>query len=269
MTANQIAWWNIQEQIRSHQQNEQNERNKQSITENLGNEQNRISNQKVKNDFILGQQGNDISQQQANTAARRATQDYDIGLKEVEQKRVSNVNQAQRNTQDYAVGTRANQIKATDVSNNYILGRSGQEIQSIRNAQDYALGLKQQTSNARQADAAMLNSSANFGKLNPAQIVVALAAPTAQKAVDTGVKKVVDLAKKSNANSPSKPNLTVSQVSSTPVHSLNTGQKAVTNHPRFSGKAPTPTSSKTGKKATTKTSSKTSPNKNSASKYRR
>lgn len=182
MTANQIAWWNIQEQIRSHMQNELNARNQNSITESIGNEQNRITNKRMQNDFILGQQGNMINQQQADTAVRRASQDYDIGKKTV-------ANQERRNAQDYEIGTTANKIKATEVKNQYILGSVANQNQSIRNAQDFAIGNKQQNTNVRLADAALLSAGAQVGKLSPAGVVVALTAPELQK----GVQEVVPI----------------------------------------------------------------------------
>lgn len=260
MTSNQIAWWANQEQIRSHQQNELNERNKQSITSSLGEEQNRISNQKITNDFILGQQGNRIQQQQADTASRRATQDYDIGLRNVANTATANINQSTRNAQDYEIGKANTKVKATEVSNNYVLGVSGQNIQSIRNAQDFAIGQMQQTSNARQADASLLSAGAQIGKLNPAQIVVALAAPTAQKAVDAGVKKVVQTVK---ANSALKP---VSEVSSTPkAIPLTTVQKEIISSPRMTGGPRTPAPAKT---PTTVKPTSTS-QRNTSSTYRR
>lgn len=189
MTANQIAWWNIQEQIRSHMQNELNTRNQNSITQSLGNEQNRISNQKMKNDFILGQQGNQINQQQADTAALRATQDYDIGKRTV-------ANQTTRNAQDYEIGTISNRNKAREISNQYVLGSVANQNQSIRNAQDFAIGNKQQATNVRLADAAMLSAGAQIGKLNPAGVVVALTAPYMQQGVNAGAKKVTEVVKK-------------------------------------------------------------------------
>lgn len=221
MTSNQIAWWNIQENIRSHQQNELNERNKNSITESLGDENNRISNQRMKNDFILGTQGNAISQQQADTVSRRATQDYDIGLKNVS-------NQATRNKQDYEIGTVSNANKAKEIANNYVIGQGNLNNQSIRNAQDYALGKQQQVSNSRQADAALLGAGAQIGKLNPAQIVVALAAPHAQKAVDATVNKVVKEVKKAASRVESGNSGSASR-SEIP---LNAAQKAIVTSPR-------------------------------------
>lgn len=189
MTANQIAWWNIQENIRSHMQNELNERNKNSITQSLGEESNRINSSRMQNDFVLGRQGNEISQQQANTASRKATQDYDVGLKTV-------ANTATRNKQDYEIGTTSNKIKAQDVANNYIIGTATVKNQSIRNAQDYALGQLQQQSNARQADAAVLRAGVALGELNPAQMVVALTAPTAQRVVGRASDKVAKVVEK-------------------------------------------------------------------------
>lgn len=260
MTSNQIAWWANQEQIRSHQQNELNERNKQSITSSLGEEQNRISNRKIMNDFVLGQQSNSIQQQQADTASRRATQDYDIGLKNVANTATANINQSTRNAQDYEIGKANTKVKATEVSNNYILGVSGQKIQSIRNAQDFALGQMQQTSNARQADASLLSAGAQIGKLNPAQIVVALAAPTAQKAFNAGVEKVVEIAKASPALKP------VSEVSRTPKNiPLTKVQKEIVTSPRMTGAPRKPAPAKT---PTTVKPASTS-NKNTSSTYRR
>lgn len=254
MTANQISWWNIQENIRSHQQNELNERNKQAITQTLGDEQNRISNTKVSNDFILGQQGNSINKMQAETAARRATQDYEIGKGTLS-------NAATRNAQDFEIGKGSNANKAKEVANNYVLGRAGLEIQSTRNAQDYAIGQLQQNSNSRQADAALLNAGAQIGKLNPAQIVVALAAPTAQQAVNAGVKKVAQAMTQQKVTQP------VSKVSASPQNKnpLTTGQKNVISSPRMTG------GPKVAPKPVTKPATKTSKTKPSspASNYRR
>lgn len=188
MTANQIAWWNIQENIRSHMQNELNTRNSNSITQSLGDEQNRISNTRMENDFVLGQQGNTIHQQQADTATKRAAQDYDIGQKTV-------ANQAIRNSNDYQIGTISNANKAKEISNQYILGSVANQNQSIRNAQDYALGTRQQDTNVVLSNAAMLNAGAQIGKLNPAGVVVALTAPLMQQGVNAGAKKVVDTIK--------------------------------------------------------------------------
>lgn len=200
MTSNQIAWWNIQENIRSHKQNELNERNKNSITDTLGNEQNRINANRMENDFVLGQQGNAINQMQADTASRRATQDYDVGLKNVE-------NVKTRNRQDYEIGTTANKIKSTDVSNNFIIGTTANRNQSTRNAQDFAIGKMQQESNRRQADAAVLTAGTKLAQLNPGQIVVAVTAPTIQKAAPKVVKKVVSKAQanKGKLTAPQKP----------------------------------------------------------------
>lgn len=200
MTANQIAWWNIQENIRSHMQNELNTRNANSITSSLGNESNRISNRRMENDFVLGKQGNEISQQQADTASRKATQDYDIGLKNV-------ANTTKRNQQDYEIGTTSNKIKAQDVANNFVIGTAANKNQSIRNAQDFALGKLQQESNKRQADAAIMKAGVALSELSPSQVVVALSAPTAQRVVDKVEKKAEKIIEKKVAtvvNNPKK-----------------------------------------------------------------
>lgn len=245
MTANQIAWWNIQEQIRSHQQNELNERNKNAITNSLGNEQNRIANERMENDFVLGQQGNRISQQQADasmrqaaTAERRARQDYDIGLKTV-------ANQTQRNAQDYEIGTRSNEIKAADVSNNFILGKAGQAIQSLRNAQDFAIGKMQQTSYSRMADAAQLTAGTKLAELRPTQAVVALTAADLQKlegnvskattkAVKKAAQNVVDAQTKA-ANTP-KPVVTA-PIKGLPVQPRVVPQTSTSNKPKTQTKS--------------------------------
>lgn len=198
MTANQIAWWNIQENIRSHMQNEQNERNKNSITESLGDESNRINAMRTENEFILGQQGNQINKRRSETEARRAAQDYDIGLKTV-------ANTAQRNANDYEIGTTANKLKAVDISNNFILGKGNLKNQATRNAQDYALGIRQQDSYSKVAGAAALTAGTRFAELNPLQMLAALGAEKAQKGantvIDKATKKVVDTVKNTPTSS--------------------------------------------------------------------
>lgn len=245
MTANQIAWWNIQEQIRSHMQNELNERNKNSITQSLGDESNRISHQKMENDFVLGQQGNAINQQQADTASRRATQDYDIGLKNVK-------NVETRNKNDYEVGTTGNRIKSKEVANNFIIGSGTVKNQSIRNAQDYALGQLEQESKRRTADAAVLTAGTKLATLTPGQIVIALAAPEAQKVVNKGTavveKKIANLSRTISSVDLRKPAVTpkpaktpikgqvVSPRPTTPSTSVSSKPKATT--PSQKGKQP-------------------------------
>lgn len=172
----------MQENIRSHMQNELNERNKNSITQSLGDESNRISNLRMQNEFVLGTQGNAINQQNANTNARRATQDYDIGLKTVK-------NVITKNKQDYELGTIANKIKATDVSNNFIIGQGNLANTSIRNAQDFALGKLQQASYAKMADAASLTAGTKLAQLSPVEVVVALGAEGLQDGANTVINK--------------------------------------------------------------------------------